>query len=139
MAHYHGIQSGKGCPTCVDVVNGMRVSGPQRQLCEMLGGKLNYPCGSYRIDVALPEEKIAVEYDCWFWHGHKQKEDIQRDECLIAAGWKILHVRANRMLPVYSELRAALDQLDGSKRRAEVILDDWGDGPTAADSFGSIS
>lgn len=98
-----------------------------------MGGKLNYPCNSYKIDIALPDKKIAVEYDCWFWHGHKQDYDAQRDEILLAAGWKILHVKSNNQLPLQQEIEGAIAQLLKGEKMIEIILEDWGQGPTFAD------
>jgi hypothetical protein len=42
-ANYHNIQSGTGCPVCLDIVHSQRVSKAQRKLCKMLGGELNHP------------------------------------------------------------------------------------------------
>lgn len=118
----------------VPMVNGVQVSKPQRQLCEMLDGKLNYPCGSYKIDVALLNKMIAVEYDCWFWHGDRQEHDLQRDNDLLAAGWKILHVKTNKLFPSQQEIEDAIAQLEAGKSKIEVELDDWGKGMTLADT-----
>jgi len=76
------------------------------------------------------EEKIAIEYDCWFWHGHKQDYDVQRDADLIAAGWKVLHIRTHYSLPDETELQYALNELRNDKKKTEIILDDWGKGRT---------
>ena len=132
-ANYNSIQQGTGCPFCVDRVNGMKVSGQQRQLCKMLAGELNYPCDSYRIDIALLDEMIAIEYDCWFWHGYKQEHDAKRDLDLLASGWKILHVKSNDKLPTLGQMRIALDLLRNGESITEIVLDDWGIGPTFAD------
>lgn len=132
-AMYRSIQQGTGCPRCVDIINGHRVSKLQRRLCEMLDGKLNYPCGSYRIDVALPNKGIAIEYDCWFWHGHKQEYDIGRDQDLLAAGWKILHIKTNNSIPPQWELDEAVAKLENGERELEIMLDDWGKGTTFAE------
>lgn len=35
----------------------------QHELYENIGGKLNFPCNNFIIDIAYPEEKIAVEWD----------------------------------------------------------------------------
>lgn len=102
-ATYHDIQQGNGCPMCIDLINGAKVSKPQRRLCEMLGGILNYPCGRYKIDVALKDKMIAIEYDSWFWHGGKLEKDARRDACLLSRGWKILRVKTNGVcLPIKS-------------------------------------
>lgn len=133
-AIYNHIQQGNGCPHCLDLVNGQRVSRRQRQLCAMvLGAVLNHPVGRKRVDVALLDEKIAIEYDCWFWHGHKQEEDVLRDEELLTAGWKILHIRSNEKLPIQNQLDAALMQLRNGDVFVEIVLDDWGKSSTFAD------
>lgn len=36
---------------------------------------LNYPCGSYSIDIAIPFLNIAIEYDEPYWH-----QDVERDK-----------------------------------------------------------
>lgn len=131
QASYANLRRVKGCPECLDIVNGTIVSEPQKQLCDMVSGELNYPCDSYRIDIALPDKMVAIEYDCWYWHGNRQEEDRQRDADLIAAGWKVLHIKSNMNLPQQDELfdTIVLLQADG-RNQAEIILDDWGKGPT---------
>ncbi len=127
-ATYSNIYRGTGCPHCVDIVNGHRVSKLQRQLCEMLDGELNYPCGSYRIDVALSKEKIAIEYDSWYWHGDRLEGDAERDKELLSAGWKILHIKSNSKLPTQYQLGAALALLRNGEVLTEIVLRDWGKG-----------
>lgn len=126
-ACFNNIRNGCGCPLCIDMVNGARVSQIQRKLCEMLNGELNYPCGSYNIDVALPDEGIAIEYDSWYWHGDKI-EDGSRDEYLLSEGWKVLHIKSNGLLPTKSQISRAVRALD-STRMTEITLEDWGHGP----------
>jgi len=133
-AHYNNIQQGSGCPQCADMVEGVRVSQPQRALAALLGGALNYPAGRYRIDVALDPagERIAVEYDSWYWHAGAAERDSRRDRVLRAAGWRILRIRANGALPGPEELAAALKRLRGGVQAVEIVLDDWGEGPVFA-------
>lgn len=38
-------------------------SKPQRYICKLLNGTLNYPFKMYLLDIAFPEEKIYIEYD----------------------------------------------------------------------------
>lgn len=132
-ADYHNIRKGRGCPLCLDFVNGQRVTKPQRKLHELLGGVLNYPFGKRRIDVALPDKKIAVEYDGWFDHGDLVEEDAQRDEELIAAGWKVLHVRSGVKVPTKARLDEAIARLDNGETVVEIVLDDWGKRLTRAE------
>lgn len=132
-AIYNSILRGSGCPTCVDIVKGARVSRSQRQLCKLLDGELNYPFGRKRIDVALIDKKIAVEYDSWYWHGHRQEDDARRDKELIEAGWKVLHIKTNTGIPSKQELDDAIAKLENGETLVEIILDDWEDGLTFAD------
>lgn len=48
---------------------------------------------AYRIDVAYPEERVAVEADGFRWHGDivRWRNDLARRNVLTAAGWAILH------------------------------------------------
>jgi len=128
QANYNNIQRGRGCPICVDVVNGARVSKLQRQLCEMLDGRLNLPCGRYLIDVAICVSgvNIAVEYDSWYWHSDRGEYDSQRDRALLAMHWRVLHIKSNALLPMRQQLDEAIHRLLGGEPRVEVILDDWG-------------
>lgn len=131
-AEYNSIRSGTGCPTCVDFVNGAQVSQIQRDLATMLGGILNHRSGKYYIDVALHVDntRIAIEYDSWYWHAHQQDRDAQREKKLIAAGWKVLRIKSNFSLPGHEQLNLAIAQLLDGKSRSEIVLDDWGRGPS---------
>ena len=129
QARYHDIKRGRNCPYCVNMINGARVSQPQRELCKMIGGELNFPHNSYRIDVALPDKKIAIDYDSWYWHGGRLEDDRRRDQELLSAGWRILHVRSNNELPTKIQLDNAIAQLQAGKSRTEIVLEDWGHGP----------
>ena len=127
-AVYSSIRAGTGCPICIDMVEGARVSQVQRELCQMLGGELNRPHGSYRIDVALSVDgiPIAVEYDSWYWHQDRQEQDAERDKALLESGWRVLHVRSNELLPTQEQLNAALARLVAGQDLLEIVLDDWG-------------
>ena len=129
---YSSIQQGTGCPHCSDMIHGARVSQVQRELCEMLGGELNEPFGRYNVDVALHIEgsAIAVEYDSWYWHAGREENDAQRDKEMIEAGWHMLRVKSNTLLPTREQLDNAIARLLAGEDQIEVVLDDWGRGPT---------
>jgi len=42
----------------------------------------------WEIDIALPEYRIAFEYDCTFWHSVER--DAFRDKDLTSLGWKVI-------------------------------------------------
>ncbi len=128
-ASYNNVDKGRGCPNCIDMVNGARVSKPQRRLCAMLDGELNLPCGGYLIDVAICVDNvnIAAEYDSWYWHSGREGYDEERDSALIAANWRILRIRSNELLPTQQQLDNAIGHLLAGDLRVEIVLDDWGD------------
>lgn len=124
-ATYNNISNGTNCPYCIDYVNGQPVSKPQRHLCEMVNGELNYPVKRYRIDVALfiGEIKIAIEYDCQFWHSGLSDHENKRDAYLTKHGWRVLRVKANIALPTLEQLDYAISGLLFGEIYTEIVLD----------------
>lgn len=124
---YSKIQQGQGCPYCKDYVNGSPVSKPQRRLNEMLHGSLNYPEARYRIDVVIMRnsQKIAVEYDAQYWHQGNEEHDEKRDLYLLSKGWKVLHVKSEKLLPTRKQLKQAIKQLLKNKNNLTITLKDW--------------
>jgi len=67
------------------------ISEPQKQLFEMVKevyptAVMEYPIFGYCIDIAVPELKLAFEYDGSYWHD--AEKDKMRDEILEQLGWK---------------------------------------------------
>jgi len=125
---YSSIQQGKGCPYCKNMINGVLVSKPQIKLNDLLCGSLNYPEGRYHIDVAIMREsqKIAVEYDCWYWHNGNEERDVKRDRLLIFHGWKVLRVKSGRLLPTRKQLKTAINYLLKTNNKIyNLYLEDW--------------
>ncbi len=118
------------------MVNGKFVSKPQRKLAEMVGGKLNEEkVGRFTPDVVKRVEdiQIAIEYDSWFIHGADPERDKKRDEFFREAGWRVLRVRSNKMLPTKSQLDDAIQRLIDGELWVDILLEDWGDGETCRD------
>lgn len=79
-------------------------------LSNNLNCKLNYPLDYYSLDIALPDEKINIEYD---GGGHKlcvkrgditenefNQIEIKRNKIIKSKGWKIIRiVSSNDLLP----------------------------------------
>jgi hypothetical protein len=63
---------------------------------------LNYPCLNYSIDIAVPELKLAIEYDEPYWHRGKEEYDMKRQEEIEMEGWKFK--RYNRV-PNFEQLQ----------------------------------
>lgn len=132
FTRYNDILKGGGCPTCIDMVNSARVSKPQRELCEMLSGKLNLPMGPYNIDIAISIDgiPIAIEYDSWYWHSGREARENERDQYLISKGWRVLRVKSNTLLPTEKQLSRAISYLLAGNDYFEIMLRDWSIGPT---------
>ena len=125
---YSIIQQGSNCPICENKVNGELVSKPQIKLNNMLTGNLNYPESRYHIDVAIMRrsQKIAIEYDCWYWHQGKEKQETKRDKFLIEHGWKVLHVKADEMLPTRKQINIVIKHLlETNDSTCNLYLKDW--------------
>lgn len=129
---FNNIQGGHGCPDCADYVNGVRVSKPQRLLCDLVEGALNYKIGVGRrtVDIALfvSQTKIAIEYDCYYWHANKQEVDRKRVDYLIGRGWKVLTVKASAMIPTKAQIESGISVLMNGQNYHEIVLSDWGTG-----------
>lgn len=56
------------------------------------GWKANYPAAGYKIDVAFPDEKVAIETDGWAFHSSQEdfQKDRERQNKIALLGWKVL-------------------------------------------------
>jgi very-short-patch-repair endonuclease len=56
------------------------------------GWKANHPVGGYKVDVAFPEEKVAIETDGWAFHSSQEdfQKDRERQNKIALLGWKVL-------------------------------------------------
>ncbi|MFH1987408.1 MAG: DUF559 domain-containing protein [Pseudomonadota bacterium] len=79
------------------------------------------PGRKYRIDIAFPVSKVAVEVDGWEWHG-KHKDDFTRDRerqnLLTENGWKILRYTAGQ---IRGDVHACVEQI----KRTTGEVDEW--------------
>lgn len=53
------------------------------------GWVLGQPFGPWRIDVAFPRQKVAVEVDGWAWHvdAERFRNDRRKQNALVRSGW----------------------------------------------------
>jgi very-short-patch-repair endonuclease len=53
---------------------------------------LGYPFGPYRIDLAFPAERVAIEVDGWAWHvdAERFRTDRRKGNSLTRGGWDLL-------------------------------------------------
>ena len=78
------------------------ISSQQYHLHKILGGILNYQFGKYSLDIAFPDEQIAVEYDGgghdlsvilgYTTHNEFIHKEIKREYWLISKGWKLIKI-----------------------------------------------
>ena len=64
----------------------------------------------YRLDLAWPSLRIAVEYDGHAVHAGREEQDAARDEDLRRRGWIVIHAKAADLVDptrLLAELRAA--------------------------------
>ena len=89
---------------------------PRRGLLRLLLGRglprptLQHPVGRYRVDLAYPERRIAIEYDSFRWHEVRRSRaaTLARRNDLEAAGWHVL-------------IAAEADLVDGAVRLAAAV------------------
>ena len=118
----------RSCGNCGKYKNGILYSFPQKEICQWVNGELNYKFDNIYIDIALVNERIAIEYDEWYWHKHKFDKDCKRVNKLLNKGWKVITIRAHKNLPNQQELLKAIEyvkQIDG-KIWNIITLDGWG-------------
>ena len=53
------------------------------------GWVLGYPFGPWRVDLAFPRQKVAVEVDGWAWHvdAERFRTDRRKQNALVRDGW----------------------------------------------------
>ena len=78
------------------------------------GWVLGHPFGPWRIDLAFPQQKVAIEVDGWAWHvdAERFRADRRKQNALVRAGW--------------DPLRFTWHDLDG---RPAAVFDEIGETP----------
>lgn len=56
------------------------------------GWRTNYPVAGYKVDVAFPKQKVAIEVDGWAFHNDAEVfvKDRNRQNAIALLGWKVL-------------------------------------------------
>lgn len=127
------------CGNCKNFRNGKQTSSMALLLHKMIGRgihnfKTKIDGESAWVDIAFSSnnKKICVEYDEWYWHGHKSKQDQQRIEKLIENGWYVIQVLASNNSPTQDQLDQAIQTVTENKdsKHYMIVLDGWGKGDT---------
>ena len=94
---------GRGCPHCPKE---FKMSYPARALFYYLrqaypGCTCEEPFQNYKIDIFVPELKLALEHDGYYYHSSPkaQARAEQKDRALNAAGYQVLRIRDRKDLP----------------------------------------
>lgn len=71
--------------------------------------------GSYRVDFAYPDARVAIEADGFRWHSSRQQwdRDLARRNALTMLGWTILHVTWTQLTERPEEVVEAVRALIG--------------------------
>lgn len=88
----------------------------QREICDILGGELNYPLKRYYLDIAFPNEKIDIEYngsghDLSVRLGMITQEEFDKNERfrrkqIFNSGWDIIEIISSKnIVPESEELK----------------------------------
>lgn len=105
-------------------------SKPQLNLYNLLKSKyintaLEVPCGRYSLDcvVELNDCKIDIEYDGWFWHQDKER-DNRRDGYVKSQGYKVLRIEGNKKddLPNIELIDIHIKKLLSGNNYTEIIM-----------------
>lgn len=88
---------GRGCPICTSE---RHTSFPEYAFLYYLKKcKLrvihSYKAKGYELDIYLPSEKIAIEYDGGYWHKNKEKKDLEKNRKCEKDGILLYRIREN--------------------------------------------
>lgn len=64
----------------------------------------------YKLDIAWPELRIALEYDGYEAHEGREEYDSERDRRMVGRGWRVIRVRKEDLVnpePFLAQLRQA--------------------------------
>ena len=86
---------GNGCPVCLTE---RHTSFPEYALVyylENCGMKIlhSYKGKGYELDIYIPSHKIAIEYDGYYWHKNKFKQDLDKNSKCKKDGIKLFRIR----------------------------------------------
>ena len=53
----------------------------------------SYNANGYELDVYIPEKKVAIEYDGYYWHKNKANKDLEKNHRCMIDGIKLYRIR----------------------------------------------
>ena len=118
---YHR-NNGSNCPICSSERN---TSFPEYAILYYLekyglGVVHSYKDNGYELDIYMPAQKTAVEYDGYYWHKNKTDEDLEKNRRCVKDGIRLFRIREG--LPSLND--SSIDyviQKDQKSELAQVI------------------
>lgn len=76
----------------------------------------SFPIGSYTLDFAIPNRRVAIECDGKYWHSLQEcaARDRRKDKFLTGRGWQVLRFPEDRL---NSDLAGCLAQIEQALSR----------------------
>ena len=95
QATIHHRSYGNGCPICSSERN---TSFPEFAIIYYLrkyglDALHSYKENGYELDIYIPSKKVAIEYDGYFWHQKREKQDIEKNAKCKKDGIKLYRIR----------------------------------------------
>lgn len=93
---------------------------PETKMCEIISSiygtencEQGYPYYSLNFDCMLKIKNkiIDIEYDGWYWHKNRVKEDRRRNYFLRNRGIAVIRFRANTVIPTEQDIQEAVDYI----------------------------
>lgn len=121
-----------GCPLC-----GNQTSMPEqtiayylKQVCEV---QQRHKINGNEVDVYLPQYKIGIEYDGWYYHKNKLDKDLNKARKLIDDGICVVNIvetkgNTNSVVKIYDNnirISYKYDNADANFENALLSLFDW--------------
>lgn len=114
---YHR-NNGSNCPICYSERN---TSLPEYMIMYYLNKAQidiihSYKENGYEVDIYIPQGKIGIEYDGYFWHKEKREADLEKNSQCNADGIKLYRIREG--LPSLND--TSIDFVIQKDNRAEL-------------------
>lgn len=95
------------------------ISKPQKYLYEIVKfifpeAEINFIIENSIVDIAIVSLKIVIEYDGYYWHLGKEKEDLERQTKIEKLGWKFIRYRGEKTrdpVPTLEQVKLDIDNL----------------------------
>ena len=90
----------RGCKHCSNQSSGSEI----RILAELTSifndVKSRYKIDGVELDIYLPDFNLAIEFDGYYWHKNKEKNDLQKNEFLLSLDINLIRVREEILKPL---------------------------------------